>query len=409
LVSPNSPKEPYSNSSLPFVQEALFLWFSGWHKPDSAITVDIESGISTLYTPVFDSDYALWNGFCPSVEEIKDQTGVDNVIQTNKLLATLQGSVGSPVFSASPFQVSEPQIDFINLVSVCAIARRHKEPHEIECLKEAAEATSRALESVMRICAPGMMEYELAAAFEYHGMRHGFLDLAFLTISASGPNAAFLHYRENNCILKDGDLVLFDCGLFSEHYSGDVTRTFPVNGKFSEKQKLVYGLLLECQKSLIEDVAPGITLRELQMRALEGIFDICKKCGVTNECDHSLAMRIACHFMPHGLSHHLGCNNHDLSFWPSKIEDREGRSQVLTEGMVITIEPGIYFCKERISKALNEDTGFARFVNEEMALDLAESVCGIRIEDDVLVTSDGRVVLSTCPKEIDEIEALFLK
>ncbi|HOQ80410.1 MAG TPA: M24 family metallopeptidase, partial [Candidatus Cloacimonadota bacterium] len=212
---------------------------------------------------------------------------------------------------------------------------------------------------------PGMMEYELEAMLHFEMQKKGCRNYGFVPIVAAGKNAATLHYVDNNTIIEDNQLVLLDVGASQNNYSADISRTFPVNGKFTDRQKEVYQEVLNIQKEIIAMVKPGVSMGDLNKRTRELMFASMTKLGLIKE-----ESEIIKHYM-HGIGHHLGLDVHDIG----------ARDSVLKEGMVITVEPGIYIADEAI---------------------------GIRIEDDVLVTADSHRVLSAfIPKEIDELERLL--
>jgi Xaa-Pro aminopeptidase len=188
---------------------------------------------------------------------------------------------------------------------------------------------------------------------------------AFTTIAAGGKNATTLHYVENCQKLNDGDMVLFDLGAQWNQYNADISRTFPVNGKFSKEQKDLYGLVLKANKEVIKSVRPGIPFSDLQKTAKKVLFEGLKELGII-ETEEELFQ-----YYFHGVSHYLGLDTHDVGL----------RNVNLEPGMVFTVEPGLYFPEKKI---------------------------GIRIEDDVMVTKNGCEVLSKAiPKEINEIEELM--
>jgi Xaa-Pro aminopeptidase len=254
-----------------------------------------------------------------------------------------------------------------------------------------------------------MTELEIEAYFEYRGRLAGCKNVSFSTIVGSGANTCFLHYDRNCAPIHEHDLILLDCGLFYHHYAGDITRCFPASGKFSPDQGIVYEALLRKQKAMIELVRPGVTWQELNEAMRMMIFDVLKELGVV-AADAQYTPLLAGFFIPHGLSHHIGCNVHDYCFHydsTSRIPDTPQREWTLTPGHVISIEPGIYFHPSRLASL---DVSVHPFdqINMEIALALSRTVGGIRIEDDVLVTDTGFDVLSAeCPKEIAEIEALL--
>ncbi|OHT12517.1 Clan MG, family M24, aminopeptidase P-like metallopeptidase [Tritrichomonas foetus] len=411
MPSPSEPKELFTESDLPFVQEGIFFWLTGWERPSSSIIIDVKNNRSILITPAYDEEYETWHGKAPSNGEIIDQTGVDEVLQganARDQLHHLQKKL-KPKHRLLAFKLS-PQLpidDIGTLVCAVSIARRTKFDHEIEMLRKAAGVSSKALIEVMKFCQPEIPECNLEAAFLFYGTLFGGRGLSFPTIAASGWHGAYLHYTENKDIAHNGDMVLFDCGLYVDHYAGDITRTFPVNGKFSEVQKLVYNALLKAQCSMIESVRPGITLYELDSQLFNHIFEILKLIGIVNDtCPFSI--EIAQLFCPHSISHHIGVSVHDWSYYDGKclLNYNPMEAFTLEKNMIISIEPGIYFNSISLQRSKGKREYSA--VNFDRAFEFAKTVCAIRIEDDVLVTSTGHEVLTSfCPKTTEEIEAIM--
>ena len=257
-----------------------------------------------------------------------------------------------------------------NIVDVYPIMRdlrMIKSSTEIEYLIKAIEKTNNGIAYIVSKLCSGLVEHELADHFEMYGRAHDRAPLAFSTIVASGKNATCLHYpyEQQNDALKEDDLVLFDLGYSYNGYSADISRTFPINGKFSDLQRKVYQAVLDCNKAVIAYAKPGLTLRNLQEYATEFLK---KECIRLKLMDPSDDIR---NYYYHSVSHHLGLDTHDVA----------DRDKPLANGNVITVEPGLYFNKFGI---------------------------GVRIEDDVLITGDGAVVLSkNIVKEIDEIEKMM--
>jgi Xaa-Pro aminopeptidase len=211
-----------------------------------------------------------------------------------------------------------------------------------------------------------MKEYELEAYFDFVLTAGGIKDHAFHTIAASGVNAAILHYNDNNCATKDGDLLLLDLGAQYEWYNADITRTFPVNGKFSPRQKELYQMVLDTQQQIIEKIKPGVPFGSLNDHCKSNLCKCCHSIGLIHTDEELFE------YYFHGVSHLLGLDTHDV-----------GKTDELRAGMVITVEPGIYLRSEDI---------------------------GIRIEDDILVTETGHENLSRkIPKTIADIEAWMEK
>jgi Xaa-Pro aminopeptidase len=237
-----------------------------------------------------------------------------------------------------------------------------KSPEEIALIRESVRMTGDGIRNAAKTCKPGLYEYEIQAAVEFEMTRQGAETRAFNSIIGSGTNSLVLHYNTNNCMLKNGDVVVMDVGSQYNGYAADITRTIPVSGKFTREQKEIYNLVLDVQKAVIEMIAPGITVSDLDRKAAQLITQAGYKS-----------------YIQHGVSHQLGLSVHDVSV-----------GDTLAEGMVITVEPGIYIPVE------------------DTKLPAAYHGFGIRIEDDVLVTKTGHEVLSKeIPKEAAEIEKLM--
>jgi Xaa-Pro aminopeptidase len=262
--------------------------------------------------------------------------------------------------------------------------RLHKRPEELLALRKAAEISAEAHVLAMRAGKPGVFEHELEALINYTFRRHGGAGPGYTTIVGAGENATILHYIDNKCAIADGDLVLVDAGCEYNHYTADITRTFPANGKFTPVQRRVYQIVLDCQIEAVEMVKPGITIDDIHnhcvRRLTEGMIELGLLAG-------SAADRIADQsyrkFYMHGTSHWLGLDVHDVGAYT-----QGGKARPLAPGMVITVEPGLYVSAD------------APDVPPELR------GIGVRIEDDVAVTATGHDVLTaSCPKKIEDIEA----
>ena len=255
--------------------------------------------------------------------------------------------------------------EIVDVYPIMRDLRMVKSSAEIDAIIKAIEKTSNGISYLMNRIAAGTMEYELADQFEMYGRSHDRTPLAFSTIIAGGKNATCLHYPTQNDSLKADDLVLFDLGYSYEGYSADISRTFPVSGKFTQIQRAIYEAVLNCNKAVIAYAKPGLTLKDLQEYATEFLRKECVKYKLMDANDDIR------NYYYHSVSHHLGLDTHDISL----------REKPLEKGNVITVEPGLYFAKYGI---------------------------GVRIEDDVLITLDGAVSLSkNIVKEVAEIERLL--
>jgi Xaa-Pro aminopeptidase len=241
--------------------------------------------------------------------------------------------------------------------------RAIKSPYEVACMRRAIRATEAGLRAAIQSMRPGWFEYEIEALIEYHYRRRGCAHMAFPSIVGTGRNACIPHYTLNRCRTRNGDLVLMDVGGDFDHYAADITRTVPVNGTFTPRQRALYEVVLKAQEAGIQAVRPGAPFQAVDQAARREIARGLKALGVI---ERSIEVS---RLMIHGTSHTVGMDVHDV------------RVKTLAPGMVVTVEPGVYLPEESI---------------------------GIRIEDDVLVTGQGREVLSDgVPKTVEEIEALM--
>jgi Xaa-Pro aminopeptidase len=261
--------------------------------------------------------------------------------------------------------------------------RLHKRPEELVALRKAAEISTEAHIAAMRAGKPGVFEHELEALINYTFRRRGGSGPGYATIVGAGENATILHYIDNRCAIAEGDLVLVDAGCEYDHYTADITRTFPANGAFTAIQKRVYQIVLDCQVEAIEMVKPGVTLDDIHnlcvRRLTEGMIQLGLLGG---SADDRIADQSYRRFYMHGTSHWLGMDVHDVGAYM-----RDGKARPLAPGMVLTVEPGLYIASD--AEAPPELRGI-----------------GIRIEDDVVVTANGYDVLTAaCPKKIGDVEA----
>jgi Xaa-Pro aminopeptidase len=262
--------------------------------------------------------------------------------------------------------------------------RLRKSPEEVDILRRAAAITAEAHVAAMSAAAPGVTEYELEALIDFTFRRRGGSGPGYGTIVGSGENATILHYVDNRRALDDGDLVLIDAGCEYELYTADVTRTFPVSGRFSPAQRRCYELVLSTQEEAVRCARPGVTLDDLHQLCVERLTEGMVELGLL---EGPAAARIEDEsykrFYMHRTSHWLGLDVHDVGAYTTA----DGAARPLEPGMVITIEPGLYVAADD-ERAPAELRGI-----------------GIRIEDDVLVTADGPDVLTAAvPKSVDEVE-----
>ncbi len=278
-----------------------------------------------------------------------------------------------------------PPQEFVALDHVLHDMRLFKSRTEIELMRESARIGCAAHVRAMRFCRPGLQEYEVMAELVHEFRRHN-ADTSYHPIVGSGPNSCILHYHDNNQTLKEGELLLVDAGCEYESYASDITRTYPVNGRFSPEQRAVYEIVLEANEAAIAQVKPGNHWNDPHMAAVRVITQGLVKLGLLTgrlpKLEREEAYR---RFFMHRTGHWLGMDVHDVGDY--KIGDEW---RVLEPGMVMTVEPGIYI------------PASTRGVPKRMRN------IGIRIEDDVVVTRTGAEVLTAnAPKAVAEIEALM--
>lgn len=276
--------------------------------------------------------------------------------------------------------------EFVSLDHQLHDMRLYKSAAEIKIMRKAAQISAQAHIRAMQFSKPGIYEYQLEAELLHSFMHQGARFPAYSSIVGGGKNGCILHYVENGDVLKDGDLVLIDAGAELECYASDISRTFPVNGKYSKEQRILYEIVLAAQYAAIEQVKPGNHWNDPHEAAIrvitQGLIDV----GILKGKLETLIKKESYKdFYMHRTGHWLGMDVHDVGDY--KVDDEW---RVLEPGMVITVEPGLYISSdhEKVARKWHN--------------------IGIRIEDDVLVTKDGHEVLSKdVPKEPDEIEALM--
>lgn len=292
--------------------------------------------------------------------------------------------------AANQRQGGQPPVEIIQLDSVLDEMRLFKDDFEIDLMRQAAQISAQAHIRAMQTVQPDMMEYALEAEVLYVMQKNG-CQTAYNSIVGGGANGCILHYVENNQPLKDGDLVLIDAGAELDHYAADITRTFPVNGKFSPEQKALYELVLKAQLAAIEATKSGNHYRlphDIAINILtQGLIELGLLKGDVDELIQQEKYR---QFYMHGTGHWLGMDVHDVGSYKITQQSNEAEWRPYEAGMVVTVEPGLYI-------APDDETVEARWRG-----------IGIRIEDDVLVTTTGNEVLSKdVPKIVQDIEQLM--
>ena len=403
-----------------FRQESNFWYLTGVNEPEYHAVLDIKSGDYHLFAPERDAQFAVWHGKIKSNEQIQEEYAPDHLHRANDILSVLKNLKPSAIYC-----LDEEQAEFIEdlnrnfnvetdtLQDALTFCRCIKTDHELELLREAARVNNIAHLEAMKALKTGMHEYQMKAVFDYHQTANGLLQPAYTGIHAGGTNSAILHYVENRDKINDGELYLIDAGYECKGYASDVTRTYPANGRFSGDQAAIYQIVLDALNQCIDNVKPGVKMEDLHMGASRIILQGLKEIGVVKgDIDEMMENNIFALFFPHGLGHFLGLDTHDVGGYPQGVEriDRPGIKflrvrRELMPGMVITIEPGIYFIPALLKPAF-ESAEQAKYLNKEKVESLL-NFGGIRIEDNLIITENGYENLTDVPKEIKDIEEVM--
>lgn len=346
-----------------YVQETLFIekndpilvkWVGKKLEIEEAIAI---SGIKNVYY------LESFEGFIHGTFNNTRYTAYDLKYLSLNLERRYQDSYTNPALEyAKIFKNKYPNINILNAYDLVIGLRMVKSDEEISLIQESINTTKSALEAILKNSRPGIYEYQLETYFDNYIKYHGQKDLAFKTIAAGGKNATILHYSRNNTLLNNDEMILFDLGCRTNFYVSDITRTYPINGKFTKRQKEVYQAVLDVNKKCIEYLKPGVTWEEYNNYSKELLAQACIDLGLIKEPKELIK------YYFHSIGHFIGLDTHDPGL----------HSYPLQAGMVVTVEPGLYIEEEGI---------------------------GVRIEDDVLITENGSINLSKdIIKEIDEIE-----
>jgi Xaa-Pro aminopeptidase len=350
-----------------FKQEDYFYYLTGFSEPGAVLVIDATGSQpdEILFIVPRNPSQERWTGVTTSPgNEGQKETGLKSVVVSSELAPTItraaQKSQKFYTLTNSRANVDKLRsmaagADVQNAAQMISSLRLKKSPTELALLEKTVKITLKGHEAAARTIAPGVWEYQVEAALEYQFRLNGAERPSFPSIVGSGPNSTVLHYNASTRQMQTGELVVVDIGAEYSGYAGDVTRTYPVNGKFTPRQREIYQIVLDAQKAAFAAIKPGATINQVHQAAL----NVIRGKGFARE-------------FPHGTSHHLGLYVHD----PGDTR------RALEPGMVITVEPGIYLDTEQL---------------------------GVRIEDDVVVTETGYRLLSDFPREIADIEALMAR
>ena len=402
-----------NDTEYPYRQDSYFYYLSGFTEPEAVMILDGATRTTTLCCRPKDPDMETWVGYrygpdlaaqvfgfeaacnisewqtrlqqvlnhADSIYALWQHDGVadtDIVSRWRKLCADvayrkIDGNIVTPAQQLGDLY---PILDEMRLI---------KDAHEIALLQHAGQLSAEAHNKAMQAACKGVTEYQLEAEILYHFMRNNARSPSYNSIVAAGKNACTLHYVQNNAVLQDGQLVLIDAGAEYGYYAGDITRTFPVNGRFTGAQKAVYEIVLEANKQAIAAIAPNVLWQEVSDVALQilvqGMVDLKLLHG---NVEDNIATQAYRRFYMHGIGHWIGLDVHDVGG-----RFHQGQPRMLQENMCTTVEPGLY-----INASDDIPTEFHNI--------------GIRIEDNVRVSATAvEVYTHATPKEINDIEALM--
>ncbi|KAF1987451.1 putative Xaa-Pro aminopeptidase [Aulographum hederae CBS 113979] len=412
-----------NDGPVPFRQRRPFFYLTGCQLADCYFTYDIAEDKSTLFIPPIDPEDVIWSGLPVMPEEAMKKYDVDAVLPSTEvapMLASKENASKTVYAMSGDNQVSD-KITFMSfstknfslLRPAVETTRVIKDDFEIAMLRHANRISTVAHIALMKAAATSSNEREMEALFLKSCMERGLHEQAYHPIMASGTAAATLHYVHNDRPMNSdtGKLnLLVDAGAEYRCYAADITRTFPISGSFSKESRQIYNLVLRMQKECIERLKAGVlwdSVHEHAHRvAIAGLLDL----GILKgDAEEIFKARTSVAFFPHGLGHYLGMDTHDTGGNPNYAdEDKMFRylrvRGKLPAGSVITVEPGVYFCRFIIEPYL-EDPEQKRYIDEKV-LERYWEVGGVRIEDDVLVTETGYEDLTDTPKEPEELEKI---
>ena len=405
---PTAPEVPRNRDSLyAYRHDSYFYYLSGFPEPEAVIALlaTPDGDRHLLFCRERNEEREIWDGYRYGPEAAREIFGFDEAHPISALrdklpdLAADRPAIFTPlglfrdwdrdvtdllneVRSRVRTGVAAPE-EIVDVRATVDTMRLIKDPHEIALMRRACAISTGAHRRAMRAAAPGDHEYQIEAELLHEFLREGAQAVAYSSIVASGPNACVLHYRENNRQMSDGDLLLIDAGCEFQGYASDITRTFPVNGRFSAPQKDIYAIVLQAQLACLDAVRPGAPFHDYHHVAervlAQGLIDLGLCSGTLDGVLESASYR---QFYMHRAGHWLGMDVHDAGLYQVR-----GESMRLAPGMVLTVEPGLY-----VRPADNVPEHFWNI--------------GVRIEDDVLVTADGiENLTAAAPKSVADVEA----
>ena len=398
-----------------FRQNSDFHYLTGFPEPDAYLIIEKMDGVhaSTLVCRVKDKSAEIWHGRRIGKEQAVKSFEMHRAFDTTELNETIKDAINNKstlYFAQGEYDYADDLVfntmhelrmgpkkgwsaptEMLDIRPLVHNMRLFKSEAEISVMREAGKISAAAHKRAMQFSAAQtkqnlpVFEYQLEAEIHHHYAMNKARHPAYGTIVGGGENACILHYTENQDEVKSGDLVLIDSGCELEGYAADITRTWPVNGKFSEEQKAIYNVVLNAQQAVLDAISPTASLKSITNASIQAVTEGLVALGIlSGDVDELIKDNAHRAFYMHGCSHWIGLDVHDVGDY-----NQAGAERSLEPGMVFTVEPGIY-------------------IDSEANCDAKWHGIGVRIEDDILITKNGYENLTeSVPKTVEEIEAIF--
>ncbi|CAE7228778.1 PEPD [Symbiodinium natans] len=420
-----------------FKQESNFQYLFGVKEPDCYAALRVHDARAVLFVPRMEKMYQAWCGPIKPPAWFQKAYGVHEAAHTDEIVQTLRelGAKELLCVRGSPnrdsgLQLEEPNFDGkdqfgFNQRGSGALwdelneIRSVKDEEELKILQWVNDVSAEAHLETMRAVQGGQREHLAEATFKYKAALRGCFRVGYSCICGSGRRNAILHYghaaEPNSELVQAGSLRLLDMGAEYHGYSADVTCSFPVSGRFSRPQRIVYEAVWDAVLAVERVLQPGVCYKDMHRLAQRTLLERMTSAGLfVGSVEDMMAAGLMFHFMPHGLGHQLGLDVHDVGGYPPgefrkddpSVQENLRLGRKVKENMVLTVEPGFYFIDYLIEEAL-ADTKKGGFINQEVLHEFWADVGGVRIEDDVVITSNGCRVLTCVPRTVEEIEAVM--
>ncbi|KPA86201.1 aminopeptidase P putativemetallo-peptidase Clan MG Family M24 [Leptomonas pyrrhocoris] len=408
-----------------FVQESYYYYLFGTELPEAYGAV-LADGTGIVFIARLPAEYATWMGPLPTPEGVKAQLAMDEVhyvdemekvlkahgVHTAEVMHGTNSDSGLHTLQAKLPEGSSLTQSTSFLFNTLTAQRGYKTAMEAEVLKYVCKVSSDAHVTVMRMAKPGMSQHHLESTFLHEVYyKGGCRRVSYTCICATGHHGATLHYPDNNALIENGSMALLDMGGNYRGYAADITCSFPVNGKFTEAQKIIYNAVLDAHDKVMRAMKPGVQWVDMHLLAIRTICTHLIAAGLLKgDLDVMMKKEIMQYFQPHGLGHLIGMDVHDVGGYMEGYPERPTKkdccrlrtARPVEEGMYMTIEPGCYFNAALLAMA-KQNSEVVEHLNLEKIEEFAD-FGGVRIESDVLVTKDGVVNYTVVPRTVEEIE-----